>query len=512
MMAGVSVSSLGFLRGWQPLVWAAALAVFAIGAARAAIIPPLAAGDEPIVVTQHQIHTARGTLRYETRAGRLPIRNDENGEVRGHIFFVAYVVKGQGKQPRPLTFAWNGGPTGPAVLVQTELLGPRRLEGATFVDNAESLLFATDLVFYDPIETGFSRPERPEFDQEFLSTLGDFAETAEFIRTYRARFAAEHQPLFLLGESYGTWRVNGATEILTKRGTKVAGAILISGGVPGSLMPFEFSDAFYVPNRTAAAFYHKRLAEDLMRDRSAAMRGVEEWLSNTYMPALQKVKELDDSQRDQIARDLARFTGVSPEQVDRKTLVMSNRDFLTGFFGGDKSKTLDTYDMRIIGAQHELPGRSQAILDYLRGEIGYRTDIAYTGLEDGYMPASGPARRSTGSRWVYDHTEITPEMMAHMNAGGGPPASQPWLQNSMRINPDLRAFVAAGQYDSLNMCAGNLRMVGKLEPALSRRFTNRCYEGGHMMYRDQPTRLQLARDLERFISSTTVGTGANVDH
>jgi hypothetical protein len=239
------------------------------------------------------------------------------------------------------------------------------------------------------------------------------------------------------------------------------------------------------------------------------MRAVEEWVSNTYMPALLKVKDLDDSQRDQIAHDLARFTGVSPDQVDRKTLVMSNREFLTGFFGGDKSKVLDTFDMRIIGTQHEPPGHSQVILDYLRGEIGYRTDIAYTGLEDGYMPVSGPARRSTGSRWVYDHTEITPEMMAHMNAGGGPPASQPWLQNSMRINHDLRVFIAAGQYDSLNMCAGNLRMVGKLEPELSSRFTNRCYEGGHMMYRDQATRLQLARDLERFIATTTEAPGTS---
>lgn len=494
---------LGSVRRVGSVCVAVALAAFvAVSGAHATVLSPLVAGDEPIVVTQHQIHTSRGTLSYETRAGRLPIRNDENGEVHGHIFFVAYVVKGQSKQPRPLTFAWNGGPTGPAVLVHTELLGPRRLEGNTFVDNAESLLFATDLVFYDPIETGFSRPEKPEFDQEFLSTLGDFAETAEFIRAYRARFAAERQPLFLLGESYGTWRVNGTTEILTKRGTKVAGAMLISGGVPGSQMPFEFSDAFYVPSRTAAAFFHKRLPDDLMKDRGTTMRAVEEWVSTTYLQALEKVKQLDDSQRDQIARDLARFTGVPADQIDRKTLVMSNRDFLTGFFGGDKSKVLNTFDMRIAGTEHEPPGRSQAILEYLRGEIGYRTDIAYTGLEDGYMPVGGPSKRSTGNRWVYDHTEITPEMMARMNAGAGPPASQPWLQNAMRSNHELRVFVAAGQFDSLNMCAGNLRMVGKLEPELSKRFTNRCYEGGHMMYRDQPTRLQLARDLERFITAT----------
>jgi carboxypeptidase C (cathepsin A) len=92
--------------------------------------------------------------------------------------------------------------------------------------------------------------------------------------------------------------------------------------------------------------------------------------------------------------------------------------------------------------------------------------------------------------------------MARMNQGGGPPASQPWLQNAMRSNKELRVFVGAGQYDSLNMCAGNLRMTAKLEPDLANRFTNRCYEGGHMMYRDQPTRLALSKDLEKFIAES----------
>ena len=469
---------------------------------RATTLPPLVAGDEPIVVTQHRIVTARGPLAYEARAGRLPIRNAETGEVRGWVFFTAYVVKPPpGAQPRPLMFAWNGGPTGPAVLVQTELLGPRRIEGARFVDNAESLLYASDLVFMDPIETGFSRPAKPEFDKEFLSTLGDFAQTAEFIRAWRVKFAAEKQPLFLFGESYGTWRVNGATEILQKRGIKVAGAVLLSGGVPGSLMPFEFQDAYYIPARTAAAFHHKRLAPDLMADREATLKAVDAWVSGTYMPALQRVNDLSDAERETVANDLARFTGMPPASIDRKTLVQSNRAYLQGFFGGDRAKTLNTYDMRIFGPEREAPGYKAAVTDYLRGELGYRTDLNYVDLEEGYMPTPGPARRSTGSRWDYNHTTVTPEMMAHMNAGGGPPASQPWLQNAMRADPDLKVFVAAGRYDSLNMCEGNLKMTGKLEPALSARFADHCYEGGHMMYRVQATRLQLAKDLEAFVKA-----------
>jgi carboxypeptidase C (cathepsin A) len=478
----------------------AALALSVAGMARAAAPTPLAEGDEPIVATAHVIKTPKGPLAYTAYAGRLAIRNAETGEVRGHMFFTAYVVKAKlGAPPRPVMVAWNGGPTSAAVLVQTELLGPRRIEGARFVDNAETLLASTDLVFMDPIETGFSRPAKPEFDKEFLSTLGDFAATAEFVRAWRAKFAAETQPLFLFGESYGTWRVNGATELLEKRGIKVAGAVLLSGGVPGSLMPFEFQDAYYVPARTAAAFAHKRLDPDLMRDRAATLTAVDQWVASTYLPALQRVAALSDAERDKVARDLARYTGIPDSMVDRKTLVVSNRQYLQGFFGGDRAKTLNTYDMRQFGAERPDPGYRAAVMDYFRGELGYGTDLNYVDLEQGYMPTPGPAARSTGSRWDYNHTTITPEMMAHMNAGGGPPASQPWLQNAMRADPKIQVFVAAGRYDSLNMCEGNLKMTAKLEPALSSRFEHHCYEGGHMMYRVQPTRLQLSQELAAFI-------------
>lgn len=463
-------------------------------------LPPLVSGDESIVVTHHQVKTAGGFLKYEARAGRLPIRNDESGEVRGYIFFVAYVVNTTGA-PRPLTFIWNGGPTTNSLLVHTEMFGPRRLDGTALVDNAETLLATSDLVFVDPVGTGFSRPARPEYDREFLSTLGDFAATAEFIRAYRVKFHASHQPLYLAGESYGTWRVNGTTEILVERGAKVAGAILISGGIPGSQMPFEFSDAMYVPARTAAAFFHRKLAPDLQRDRDATLKQVNDWLTTTYLPALEHRASLSEAQRQQIVADLARFTGVRPDQIDARTLVMTNKEYLRGLFAGDEGKVLNPYDMRISGSESENPARAGLISDYLRDELGYATDLTYTGLEDGYMPHPGPERRSTGERWVYDHTDITPELMARMQAGGGPPSSQPWLQNAMRIDHDLRVFVAAGRYDSFNMCEGNIHMAARLEESLSRRFSIHCYEGGHMMYRDQPTRLQLSQDIGRFVSA-----------
>lgn len=478
----------------------AALCLAAPAMAQTRTIAPLVGGDETTILTSHQVRTATGPLDYEARIGRLPIRNDETGEVRGYVGFIAYVVKSKGP-PRPLTFLWNGGPTTPSVLVHTEVFGPRRWTPAGMVDNAETLLAASDLVFMDPVGTGFARPAKPEFAQEFYSTLGDFAATAEFVRAYRARFGAGDQPLFLGGESYGTWRVAGTSELLAKAGVSVNGAILISGGVPGSMMPPQFQDAMYVQARTAAAFELKKLPPDLMTDKAAALKASDAWVTQTYLPALERLDSLNPAQRDEIAQGLARFTGVRPDQIDRKTLVMNNRAYLRGLYDGDTARTLNTFDMRIVGPEKEDPTQAATIAGYFRRELGYATDLAYTGLEDGYMPTPGPARRSTGERWDYNHVEITPEVLARAQGGGGPPASQPWLQNAMRRDAGLKVFVAAGRYDSLNMCEGNLRMTAKLEPALSGRFTHACYEGGHMMYRDQPTRLQLSQDLARFIAS-----------
>lgn len=461
--------------------------------------PPLHGDDEAIVVSRHTVRTGKGLLGYEARAGRLALRNDETGEVRGYLYFTAYSVKPSGKAPRPVTFLWNGGPTTNSHLVHVEMFGPRRMTAAGMVDNAETLLTDSDLVFFDPVGTGFSRA-RPGAEAELLSTLGDFAATAEFVRAWRARFGAERQPLFLGGESYGTWRVNGTTELLEKRGIRVNGAILISGGVPGSLMPPEFQDAMYIQARTAAAFAFGRLEPELMRDRAATLAAVDRWAAETYMPALARIASLTAGEREAIAVQLARYTGVRADQIDRQTLVMNNNAFKAGFFDGQKDKVLDTYDLRIAGPVPEaVLDRARIFPAYLRDELGYRSDIAYTGLEDGYMPLPGPERRSTGMRWSYNHVELTPEAIARMRGGGGPPLSQPWLQNAMRADPALKVFVAAGRYDSLNMCEGNVRMSAKLEPALAARFTHRCYEGGHMMYRDQPTRLQMARDIADFI-------------
>jgi carboxypeptidase C (cathepsin A) len=304
----------------------------------------------------------------------------------------------------------------------------------------------------------------------------------------------------LVGESYGTWRVGGTADLLTSRGIPVQGAVLISGGIPGAMMPNDFSDAMTIPGRTAAAIYHRRLSADLLGDPAATRRVAAEWAANVYRPALARIAALSPVEREEIAHTLARYIGIDAARIDRQTLIVSNRDYLAALSGNSKA-ALDVYDMRRSGPQPDPVGDGEAILAYLRGELGYATDLAYTGLEDGYMPMPGAPRRSTGSRWTYNHVVLTQQMRARTAGGGGPPASQPWLQRAMARYPGLHVLVAAGRYDSYNSCEGNTAVVTRLAPPLAGRMTALCYEGGHMMYlHDATNRRRLAKDVATFVA------------
>ena len=246
--------------------------------------------SNPIVTTHHQVTIHQRTLSYSAHAGLLPIRHNETGEIHGHMFFVAYLLDRSTKEPaRPLTFLWNGGPGANSTLVHLSAFGPRRIRSkrgpagppdgeSELVDNQETWLDLTDLVFVDPIGTGFSRPTKAEYGAEFFNTLGDIASVAEFVRVYLTRFDAWDAPLIIGGESYGVWRAAGVAEALARSGRKVAGLILISGGLPvGRVVPDNMRTALFVPTRTAAAFFHKKLPPDLQTDLASALNSAEAW-------------------------------------------------------------------------------------------------------------------------------------------------------------------------------------------------------------------------------------------
>ena len=180
---------------------------------------PQSTTEDQIVVTKHQVTVAARVLKYTARAGRLPIQDNETGEVHGQMFFVAYTLDSAARaRSRPLTFLWNGGPGSSSSLVHLLGFGPKRLQtDGTAVDNQGTWLDQTDLVFVDPIGTGYSRPTRAEYGPEFYQTRGDAESVAEFIRVYRNRFEVWEAPLFLAGESYGVIRAASVIDLVTRR-------------------------------------------------------------------------------------------------------------------------------------------------------------------------------------------------------------------------------------------------------------------------------------------------------
>jgi len=496
---------------WRVRVWCAlGLVAIASGSGRAQTdtVPGVMT---PVSTTRHRITLDGKTLAYTARAGVLPIRHNDTGEPRGYVFFVAYTVdRPPGQSPRPLTFAWNGGPGSNALLVHLSALGPRRLtigDGGVratvpvaFEDNQATWLDRTDLVFVDPIGTGYSRPARPEYADAFYGVLRDIAATVEFIRTYRTRFDAWDAPLYLAGESYGVWRAAGAAESMEKGGQRVAGVVLISGGIPlGPVASDAMRSALFIPTRTVSAFHHHKLPPDLQANRDRAVAESERWARTVYAPALARVDSLGASERDAIVVQLARFTGLDTSLIDRKTLLV-DRQFLIDHLLEDRGQgALGRFDTRVIGTtpvdRQREEERRTLINRYLRTELGFRTDLVYQGLERGYESSGSAA--SVGERWKYDQGDPNVPVVAR-NTDGPPGGTPPWLARAMDLDPELRAFVATGVYDSLNSCSLNAYVLSQLPPERQRRITFGCYEGGHMMYEDREARFRLKRDISRF--------------
>ena len=453
---------------------------------------PTPSTKRPMVLPDNQL--GAGGLRYTVSAGVLPIMHQDDASVRANMFYVAYTRPRAGEPKRPITFAWNGGPGANSLLLHLHALGPLRLDSTRLAPNAESWLRFTDLVFVDPVGTGFSRPTDTTYARDFYGVLEDIAATREFIRAYRTHFDAWDAPVYLAGESYGTWRAAGVAEAMERAGERVAGIVLISGGIPiGPLASDEMRAALFLPTRVAAAAFHQRLPPALQRDTARLMKEAEDWGRTVYAPALARREALSPSERDTIVGRLARYTGLDTSVIDRKTLVV-DRAFWLAHLAKDR-RTLGRFDTRQSGSARDQPGRRQLVNQYLRDELGVRTDLVYQGLEEGW--SASPAPRDPGDLWEWNQLPPGTPMVVRNTDGppGGPP---PWVQRAFALDPRMKVFVGAGVYDSLNSCPLIAYQVSLLAPALRARITLGCYVGGHMMYEDRDARLALQRDVERF--------------
>ncbi|MFC0202929.1 S10 family serine carboxypeptidase-like protein [Novosphingobium soli] len=472
------------------LMTAAALAAPAAPAraAPAAPAPAAPACRAGAVETHHHAVIGGKRIAYAACAGTLPVRNLE-GEVRGRIFYTAYLVPG--RKPRPLTFVWNGGPGADSRLLHFHALGPRVVAKGRLADNPVSPLATSDLVFVDPVGTGFSRADTPEHAADFYGTRADIASVAGFVGDWRAAYGRAAAPLYLAGESFGTWRAAGVAEALVDAGTPVAGVALISGGIPlGDMPDRNLMRALSLDSRIATAHALGRLAPPLQADRAKTLAQARAWAVRDYAPALAAPGALAPARRAEIVARLAAYQGLAPAVIDRETLWVSPRQFRTALLAGEK-KTLGIFDMRRTDGEADDAAEAALVLDYYRRTLGYR-EGAYAGID-----APAP---DAGGRWQYDQAPITKESLARAMAGEGPPSpSQPWSLRAMEKAPALRTWVAAGRFDSLNSCAANAATVAALPAAVAVRFVLRCYEGGHMMYEDDRETQRFGREFSAFL-------------
>jgi len=456
-------------------------------------------------VTHHKLTIGGAEVAYTATAGTLLLRQ-EDGKKQASVFYVAYTKEGV-KDPatRPITFSFNGGPGSSSVWLHLGVLGPKRVDmgpegmDATppckLVDNDQSWLDLSDLVFIDPVTTGYSRAVPGESDAEYHSLEGDVRSVGDFIRLYTTREQRWTSPKFLAGESYGTTRAAALSAYLQQRqGMYLNGIVLVSAILnfqtaefdSGNDQPYEL----FLPTYCATAFYHKKLAPELQHDLKATLAECEKFAQGEYALALRRGSALSDAERGAIAVQLARYTGLSKEYVERTNLRIEISRFCKELERGER-KTVGRLDSRFEGVDRDAAGDTPegdpsmaaiqgpytaALNQYLRGELGYESDLVYEILTGRVHP------------WKFEgaenrYVDVAERLRAELNA-----------------NPALRVFVACGYYDLATPYVAAHYTFDHLgmERALRERITFGHYEAGHMMYIHGPSRAQLKQDVSAF--------------
>ncbi len=478
--------------------------------------PAPAIEEKPPVVTEHQVRLNGATLQYKTTTGRLPIRKD-TGEIEGEIFYMAYTLEGGAEgDSRPLTFSFNGGPGSSSVWLHLGILGPKRVpmlaDGGMpappyrLVDNEYSWLDLTDIVFIDPVGTGFSRPASPDKGKEFWGLDQDIRSVAEFIRLYLTRHERWPSPLYLIGESYGTTRAAGLSGYLVDRsGVAFNGVILVSSVLNFQTNRFAEGNDLpyltYLPTYTATAWYHQKLEPELQADLPKTLDEVKKWAVERYWVALAKGASLGPEERRETAAALSRYTGLSEEFIERADLRIEAGRFRKELLR-DQRLTVGRLDSRFVGMDRDAAGEeyefdpsmaairppyTAAFNDYVRDELGYESDLHYWILGGGI------------GRWDFG------------DEGRFPDTSKA-LRDAMLRNSYMKVFVASGYYDMATPFFGTEYTLSHLGVPESLRGNLRVeeYEAGHMMYIHEGSLAKMKSDITEFYQETKSTSGRGV--
>jgi len=386
-------------------------------------------------------------------------------------------------------FSFNGGPGSASVWLHLGALGPRRIKMMDdgmmppppyqMEDNQETWLTETDLVFIDPVGTGYSRATKPEIASKFFGVNGDIESVGEFIRMYLGRSERWMSPLFLVGESYGTTRASGLSNWLFEHGIALNGIALIS-------------TVMILPSYSTTAWYHKKLPP-AMQSKTVAQVADEsrKFAANEYLPAMLHIDALSASERDTLADKFSSFTGLSKEFIERNNFRVDLGEFNKELLRSER-RTTGRLDSRFKGIDRDAasdnpdsdpsmnairPPYTSAFNSYVRGELGYKSDVEYYILGGGIT-----------APWNFN--------VINQYADTSIP-----LKDAMAKNPYMKILVAQGYYDMATpfYAAEYTFSAMNLDPTLRKNINFEYYEAGHMMYIEKNSLAKLKRDASAFI-------------
>ncbi|TDD49374.1 peptidase S10 [Kribbella antibiotica] len=470
---------------------------------------------DDLVATRHTVTIGGRELKYTATTGRIVLREEvlTDGKFDGHkakaeVFLTAYTLDDAEAAERPVTFAFNGGPGSSSIWLHLGLLGPRRVvsgdAGALaappyeLVDNDESLLLHSDLVFIDPVSTGFSRAVEGEKPGEYHGFTRDLESVGEVIRLWTSRNGRWISPKYLAGESYGTTRAAGlAAHLQTRYGMYLNGVMLISAVLefgtldfaPGNDLPYTL----FLPTYAAIAHYHglipDRTLEDLLAD-------AERFAAGRYPNALAQGNRIPDDYRAEVVTRLAALTGLSEDYIDRVDLRIEHQRFYTELLRSQR-RTVGRLDGRFTGWEVDyaidatgkdpsfaaiIGPYSAALNHYVRAELGYENDLPYETLS-----------WEAAKNWSYKEFEGQQITVADK------------LAEALRTNPHLKVHVASGHYDGATPYFATEHTLARLQ--IPRELTGnievKYYPAGHMMYVHEESRIQQAADLAAFIGASS---------
>ena len=465
---------------------------------------PQVAGVQ-VVVSRNSVTVGGKKLDYTAYTGYLDLKND-TGKLVAKVFFVYYKKDGEDVAKRPVTFTFNGGPGSSSVWLHMGAVGPKRVflkdDGTAtappyqVVNNEYTWLDRTDLVFIDPVSTGFSRPAPGESAKQFHGYNEDIQSIGSFIRHFLSRYERWGSPKFLAGESYGTTRAAGLSKYLQDNhriyinGIFLISAILNFGSndyYPGNDLP----RALYIPSYTAAAWYHKKLAPALQADLQKALKESQDFALGEYATALIKGGWLSDAEKDRIAEKMSYYTGLSKEFCLNANLRVKENRFWKELRRKD-GLTIGRLDARFTGRDLDDAGENvsfdpsfsnidgpftSALNDYFQRELNFKEEKGYNIFGD-VRP------------WNYNNVQNQ-----FLNVAES-------LRDAMAKNPALKVYVGCGYYDFATPYFTAMYDIEHmmLRPEQRKNVKIYTYEAGHMYYINKPSMVQFKKDVDEFFT------------